>query len=1834
MVLLDIPTTYWPKAATVAYFHSYEPPDSDEIQVEVLRRFAREQKYAGFSVDGRFTNLLKAVRRRAPATPRRPPRPPRVLVTPPPPAVDAATASEAAFLLRAHAPDAAQAHADALEALRPELVSRDEFARCLVVAAKELRAAGSRTAAPFVARATALVRALERARLASVAAPPAIAAGGSNFVLTASTLGTFYHFQKCPRLLHRLAKRNADLDWRTRATSSSDGSKATRSFDRGVALLEGEPLTDSGLAESAVALSPSSLIRGRGADHERYINARLQNDGLAWERWFSRDAAADPSTFDLVDVEQLARDRARCRCAPPTQPGDRWQHVGPSCEGGAFEREYDHLSLELLKTAPVGTALWQPSLNAAFIADATGADVYEALGLAAARDRGDVRLARSLVDYVLVCRDARGRRALVVVDGKASPRVELAHQIQVSFYALVIETVCPGSCAVGGVWIAQAAAPSVFDVRSLMASLKDALVRDVAGRLTAAAHRRPFEADAEWCLRTSCAGCDFRTSCEKQAKDQGRLCSLPQLRADDADELRRLSADDDGDDELARLEAYARRRSAATPATTSSRRALARGLHLEYETDDAPPKLRAKESDEAVPTGRPSASLPYKHVEEAGVLVFSVDAHFRTRAPLAYVIKTVPRSQNDDAKQWSFVANFEAFQSDGLAGAAAAAAADVRRCLVDDVYAALEPFHGRRLCVCCAETSDKACLFDCLLQVALIDDDEAAAEKARTVMTALGAEPSHMLLETHHPSVGGGGDPREAKHFLPGLSVLVAEAKQLFAVPGVRETTFEDCCAYLPATVDGARDDLRAVAARCDREAVYQSWSLLSSDQLGDAHAAGVRSRVVALLGRRLDCALSVLHGMRARLRSLRTDASTTQQMDDDDRSQGRPFPLLPFKAASIHLRPPPGIAHAALSKLKFMTELEVATKVANVRQQRVRCVEDLVDADKIACVRLSSSDADDVGATKRWFSVSRGAAPRDIDALPNFQWLLAPLSRGGPALAVRFPDVEFGNKFGVFTSAPLVSCKVDALKAGDDGSALVRLEFPRNAQQPGDEEYALFSRHVDFVSAPLIEELERCAAKPEQSLFVSILDDAKVFCDREPEDCGLLADALRAVELDRPSSATASQEASFQRMLKHRGTVVHGPPGSGKTYFSATSLLRLCRAASGAGKQLYVVVTAVTHAAIDCLLEKASKLAGDDVRVVKIDHEAKRPSKPGDLCWLSPPEKARYSKKNAVAGEVVSVSEDGERYVVRVGGREVAASKNHVRLRWTFDVVGASTSAVDKLLAEGRPIIVGATTYKVSKILAADDARRCDVLLVDEASQMLQAQFALAARNLDPANGRLVVVGDHRQMAPTIRTQLPDGVDCGRSILDHLRAALRDTDCVGMLAENHRMCPALCDFTERALEYEGYRICSSGGCRCRAGAPAPERVAFAGAAAEILDDGEPLVVVELDVGGSASLADVRAAEARLCRELVREYDGALDRAGASRERGAFLVTPHHSQRHAVRDALGPSAKTSVIDTVERMQGREKDLVVACFAGFDLLGDDDGVELDFVYEASRAVVATTRAKRKLVVICTPRLFDPTLHVYNTERRCEAFRLLRNVREYVASRGRVVRRGLLGAAPPPADEATQLWQPRESLLEEEEEVESPPVLSQGSATVLVDSQGSATVLVESSQGSATVLVDDATSLCDEDGPFSQMHLEDDDDVTSLGEGGGDVPSQGSETVLVLEEDDDVTSLGGGGDDDDGVEPVEAAGYEDDDDDLLEADDVWVDSYAWRQPRAATPTVAKRIRPADDDDRAGWLPRRRLGFDAPRVPALARPRATRAPYRCRNCGQLKKGHLCAG
>ena len=377
-------------------------------------------------------------------------------------------------------------------------------------------------------------------------------------MISPSTLGVFSHYG-CARLLLRLAKRNEGLDYRVRATEASRGSTATKAFDSGAAIIAGEALTDRDVSEAAAALSMVSLVSGRGTDHERWLNTQLEDRrrrlrGLVHIRGRRGKCRRSSS---LVDVEKLARRRA-----------------------GKFEDAYDALSLELLRDAPVGTALYQPALNVKLIGERGRVSV--ALGLLDAFDRGDVSLSRALVDYVLVVLDA-GRRSLVVIDAKASRKVKLEHQIQVAAYTMLIDVAfgrtdfmatAPGVCRVGGVWLPAKASPQIFEVGGLQKKVRELLATKVNDLLTADAHARDFDTDTDdWVLRGSCETCNFRASCEKQAADRGRLCALPGLRADDAVELQSFSAGAAGRNAIERLETAVRTVDPSTR-TKSTRRAL------------------------------------------------------------------------------------------------------------------------------------------------------------------------------------------------------------------------------------------------------------------------------------------------------------------------------------------------------------------------------------------------------------------------------------------------------------------------------------------------------------------------------------------------------------------------------------------------------------------------------------------------------------------------------------------------------------------------------------------------------------------------------------------------------------------------------------------------------------------------------------------------------------------------------------------------------------------------------------------------------------------------------------------------------------------------------------------------------------------------------------------------------------------------------------------------------------------------------------------------------------------------------------------------------------
>jgi hypothetical protein len=117
-------------------------------------------------------------------------------------------------------------------------------------------------------------------------------------------------------------------------------------------------------------------------------------------------------------------------------------------------------------------------------------------------------------------------------------------------------------------------------------------------------------------------------------------------------------------------------------------------------------------------------------------------------------------------------------------------------------------------------------------------------------------------------------------------------------------------------------------------------------------------------------------------------------------------------------------------------------------------------------------------------------------------------------------------------------------------------------------------------------------------------------------------------------------------------------------------------------------------------------------------------------------------------------------------------------------------------------------------------------------------------------------------------------------------------------------------------------------------------------------------------------------------------------------ERSVGVVTPHRAQMGKIvarLQAIFPDHdRTTVwnaVDTVERFQGQQRDIIIASFG----LGDPDLIraEDEFLYSLNRFNVMASRARAKLIVLTTRSLID---HLANDADVLEESRLLKNYAE--------------------------------------------------------------------------------------------------------------------------------------------------------------------------------------------------------------------------------------------
>ena len=410
-------------------------------------------------------------------------------------------------------------------------------------------------------------------------------------------------------------------------------------------------------------------------------------------------------------------------------------------------------------------------------------------------------------------------------------------------------------------------------------------------------------------------------------------------------------------------------------------------------------------------------------------------------------------------------------------------------------------------------------------------------------------------------------------------------------------------------------------------------------------------------------------------------------------------------------------------------------------------------------------------------------------------------------------------------------------------------------------------------------------------------------------------------------------QERAWRAVFERPVSLIWGPPGTGKTYLLAWVLLGLAAAARRAGHPCRILVASATHRAIVNVL-------------ARIDRELQASGIPGPL-------------------RAVKLAGSGSE-----ADRDLAGTRVEVVADTRLPALLAAAEET------GAPLVVGSTVWSLWKQMRAlGDGEvpvrpMFDVVVIDEASQVKVSEALIALSSLR-AGGQVILCGDDKQLAPVTRGRYGGaGGTLAGSVFSHCAASFPRL----VLRESRRMNRALVEYP-RSLFYPGLvSLC-------------PEhRIRRVDGTDHLADEVDALLwdaffrpdeaVVFCTYRGYRAAAR-NPFEAQLVARLARlARAGLLDpETGATYPAERFVahalavLSPHRAQNSAILAEMLARGfareELPVVDTVERMQGNEREMVIVSYAVAD--GEYAEREAEFLLNPNRFNVSITRPKGKLVV---------------------------------------------------------------------------------------------------------------------------------------------------------------------------------------------------------------------------------------------------------------------------
>ena len=397
------------------------------------------------------------------------------------------------------------------------------------------------------------------------------------------------------------------------------------------------------------------------------------------------------------------------------------------------------------------------------------------------------------------------------------------------------------------------------------------------------------------------------------------------------------------------------------------------------------------------------------------------------------------------------------------------------------------------------------------------------------------------------------------------------------------------------------------------------------------------------------------------------------------------------------------------------------------------------------------------------------------------------------------------------------------------------------------------------------------------------------------------------------------SQQQAVMAILQNENiTIVHGPPGTGKTTTLVEAIIQLVKA----GEK--ILVSAPSNTAVDNI---AKGLIAQNLKVLRVGNT----SKVDETIFMHTPEGKLNNSKQLKEIKQLKIRAEEFRKMALKYKRSFGKAEREQRNLLFKEVKNIRTEIKklqayneEKLYTEAGIILgtpVGLYDSKINHLTF-------HTLLIDEAGQCIEP----LAWCIFPLAQKYVLAGDHLQLPPTVLSSEAARLGLNKSILEISIATVEN---IFLLNTQYRMREAIAGFSSNYF-YNG----------------------LLQSATHLRNTGAHIFFI--DTAGSGYNEKHGSDGSSLQNEGELQIVLKLIETESLEPLHTAFISPYAGQVAAAKDMLPKQMRISTIDS---FQGQEKEIVI-----LSLVRSNDDGDIGFLKDYRRMNVAITRAKEKLFVI--------------------------------------------------------------------------------------------------------------------------------------------------------------------------------------------------------------------------------------------------------------------------